>query len=101
MNYLYLTYRIDFSDMLADEEDYIRYMNMIQTFVNTGMPMQVLRTDPEILPAFDENSESQEYIVKAKFKNTEDLQCGLNLLYSFCILNFLKDDPDAKIEYGY
>lgn len=101
MTYYYLTYHIDFSEMLVDEEDYIRYMNMIQTFVNTSMKMHIIPTYGEILPAFDENNETQEYIVNAKFKNVEDLQCGLNLLYSFCILNFLQDDPDAKIELGY
>lgn len=74
---------------------------MIQTFLNTGMKMQLIDAEPVILPAYDEKKSRQEYLVKARFKNTEDLQAGLNMLYCFCILNFLKDDPDAQIELRY
>lgn len=97
MNYL-LTYRIDFSDMLVDEADYFRYMNMIQAFANTALRNYLLATEPSILPAFDETSENQVYIIKARFKNTGDLHSALNLLYNFCMLNYLIDDPNARIE---
>lgn len=96
MAYL-LTYKIDFTEMLADEDDYIRYMNKIQTFVNTGIEKQIIHSDAEIFPAYDEEKESYEYIVNARFNNAVDLQMGLDMLYSFCILNFLREDEHAVI----
>jgi hypothetical protein len=93
-----LTYCINFSGMLADEDDYIFYVNHIQSFLNTGMKNQLIIEDPVILPAFDEESMDHGYVVKARFLNTEYLHAGLNMLNSFCMLNFLIGDPDSVIE---